>query len=47
MHGQENEHEQSINLTLNDGDEIGDGREGSARQSFGRPGQQPPPISRR
>ena len=29
MHGLENEHIQSINLTLNDGDEVGDGGEGA------------------
>ena len=27
MHGQKNEHKQYINLTLNDGDEVGDGGE--------------------
>ena len=29
MHGLKNEHEQSINLTLNEGDEVGDGGEGA------------------
>ena len=29
MHALENEHKQSINLTLNDGDEVGDGEEGA------------------
>ena len=29
MHGLENEHNQSINLTLNDGDEVDDGGKGS------------------
>ena len=28
MHGLENEDKQSINLTLNDGEEVGDGGEG-------------------
>ena len=28
MHGLENEHKQTINLTLNDGDEVSDGGEG-------------------
>ena len=29
MHGLKNEHKQSINLTLNEGDEVGDGGEGA------------------
>ena len=29
MHGLKNEHKQPINLTLNDGDEVGDGGEGA------------------
>ena len=29
MHGLKNEHKQPINLTLNDGDEVGDGEEGA------------------
>ena len=29
MHGLENEHKQSINLALNDGDEVSDGGEGA------------------
>ena len=29
MHGLEHEHEQSINLTQNDGDQVGDGGEGA------------------
>ena len=29
MHGQDNKDKQSINLTLNDGDEVGDGGEGA------------------
>ena len=29
MHALENEHKQSINLTLNDRDEVGDGGEGA------------------
>ena len=29
MHGLENEHRQSMNLTLNDGDEVGDGGGGA------------------
>ena len=34
MHGLNNEHNQSINLTPNEGDEIGDGGEGAR---VGRP----------
>ena len=30
MHGLKNEHKQSINLTLNEGDEVGDGGEGAS-----------------
>ena len=29
MHGLENEHQQSTNIALNDGDELGDGEEGA------------------
>ena len=29
MHGLKNEHKQSINLTLNDGDEVGNGGDGA------------------
>ena len=29
MHGLKNERKQSVNLTLNDGDEVGDGGEGA------------------
>ena len=51
MRGLENEHKQSMNLTLNDGDDVGGG-EGARggrplANRFGRPGPPPPPISSR